>query len=159
MTEGAYLIDRIRHKCREDGGCLIWTGDVSSDSKNPRIHSEGKRIPLRPLLWAEKHGEPKRGNRIGVSCKTERCIEPEHLVQRTRSQELKGVRRSPATKAKMSAAKRAKSQYTPELIQMIRESDKSHVALAKELGMNYQTVAKFRRQMDYVGNPFVGLMA
>jgi hypothetical protein len=159
MSEGAYLLDKIRHKCIEDGDCLIWQGAYTSTGGRPRIYIGRKWLALRNLLWVEKNGQPKKGHRIGVSCGTDGCIE--HLVSRGRSAELKGIRRSVSTKAKIAASKRAKSAYTPEFIAMVRESPENHLVLAEKLGMHYQTISRIRNHdvwKDYT-NPFAGLGA
>lgn len=161
MTEGAYLMDRIRHKCLEDGDCLIWQGDKSVDGV-PRYYIDRKRKNLRHLLWVEKNGrEPDAGKRVGVRCKRAGCVAEDHLVARSRQQELKGVKRTPDTKIRIALAKRKSSKYSDEFVQMVREMAGNHLEIAKQLGMHYQTVQRIRKheiRREYV-NPFAGLGA
>jgi hypothetical protein len=164
MTEGAYLRDRIRAKCIEDGDCLIWQGDKTSDKKRPLFYNvEGKRKNLRHMLWVEKNGgEPKKGRRIGVSCDRDCCVADEHLIDRTRTQELKGIKRTVAVKAKIAKARRKNSKYSDEWVAMVRDSEKGHLQLAKELGVHYQTISRIRSngmRRDYTANHFAGLGA
>ena len=161
MSEGAYLLERVRARCYEEGDCLIWTGDVSGDGMRPRFFVDGARVPIRKALWEALHGPVKEGCRIGTSCKTLHCVEPAHLIQRTRSMEMKGIKRSTATKAKIAAARRVGSTYTPELVAEIRGSDLTHTALAESLNLPYKHIRRIRNfdiWKDYI-TPFAGLGA
>ena len=162
MPEGPYLMDRIRHKCVEDGDCLIWQGDKSIDGR-PRYYIDGKRKNLRHLLWVDKFGrEPEEGRRVGVRCRRDCCVAEEHLVARNRQQELKGIKRKPDTKIRIALARRKGSKYSDEFVRMVREMPGSHLDIAKELGMHYQTVQRIRKhemRRELAANPFAGLGA
>lgn len=158
MSEGSYLADRIRSRCIEEGDCLLWQGALSVDGV-PRFFMNGQSVSLRRLLWVERHGELSPKVRIGVKCRAQRCVEPKHLVIRHRSEDIKGLRRSPAFKAKIAATKRAKSRFTPELIASIRSSPLNNSALGRELGLNQAVIAKIRNHevwKDYT-SPMFGL--
>lgn len=186
MSEGAYLgsffgrrlSERIEHpwpkvaldaavelcmlmepRVVEEGDCLLWTGATTADGDRPKVYSAGEAFPVRLMIWKAMHGDPKPGFRIGAKCGTPLCVEPSHLIERDRAKELKGIKRSIATKAKIAKARRAQSAYTPEFVEMVRSSPKNHLELSKELDMPYQTIQKWRKhalRQNYV-TPFAGL--
>ena len=162
MSEGAYLLERIRLQSVEEGDCLIWQGGCTGDGNRPRVYMDGKPVPLRRALFMDfGPTKLKPGERVGVKCGTHLCVAPEHLAPRSRSKELKGIKRSTATKAKIANARRAQTGFTTEFVEMVRNSPKSHLELSKELGMHHQTIQKWRthaRRQNYV-TPFSGLGA
>jgi hypothetical protein len=160
VIEGSYLLEKIRHRCIEEGDCLLWQGAVLSEGL-PRLYSNGQSTSLRRLLWVEKHGEISSDVRIGAKCRVGLCVAPAHLIIRDRCDELKGTRRSQAFKAKIAAAKRSKSRFTPDFIEMVRTSPLNNCALGREIGLNHAIVAKIRNHQvwkDY-STPFAGLGA
>lgn len=160
MIEGSYLLERIRARCTEEGDCLLWGGATSAGGL-PRVWKDGLSTSLRRLLWIEKHGEIPSDVRIGVKCRVDLCVAPAHLVIRDRCDELKGTRRSQAFKAKIAAAKRSKSRFTPEFIAMIRGSLLNNCALGREIGLDHRIIAKIRNHevwKDYTA-PLSGLGA
>ncbi len=159
--DGAYLFNKIKARCTEEGDCLLWPGNTTADGARPKVWLAGKSVPLRRALWEEMHGNLKRGERVGVDCKTLLCVARSHLVITTRSQELKGIRRDASFGAKIAATKRAKSRFTPEIVEAVRSSSLNNVALGKELGMNHQTIARMRRHEIWktYSTPFAGLGA
>jgi hypothetical protein len=153
------LFERIRHKCIEDGDCLMWQGSMQSQNGSPFVYTEGRnRAPIRKLLWEESGKKIKDGHRIGVVCRNARCVAPEHLVQRSRRDDTKGRKRTLAEKARISETKRAKSPLA-DVAPAILASEASDKQIADELGLKYGTVWKIRRRVEYKGNPFVGLGA
>lgn len=158
MSEGSYLMDRIRSRCTEEGDCLLWGGALSTDGI-PRLYMDGQSNSLRRLLWIEKHGDIESSVRIGAKCRENRCVAEAHLVIRDRCDDIKGLRRSQAFKAKIAAAKRAKSRFTPEFIEMVRSSPLNNCALGRQVDLDHRVIAKIRNHevwKDYA-SPFAGL--
>lgn len=151
----------IEGRLVEEGDCLIWTGAVS-DSGNPRVWVDGSSDVLRRTLWTAMNGEPEPDDRIGVRCRVARCVEPSHLIKQQRTDELKGVKRTEAFKAKVATAVRAaKATLTQEQVDMIRASPLNNVELARQMNRRHQTIARVRTHdiwKSYV-NPFAGLGA
>lgn len=159
MTEGAYLMSVIRSRCVEEGDCLLWTGEVDRTGRQPRFYVDGKRTSVRLSLFRELKGEPKDGYRIGVRCGTARCVEPDHLVARTRSQALKGVKRSLATRAKIARARAPHRKLSDEQVAEIRASDLNQYELAAIHGVSQKSISRVIRNETFqtYGGHFAGL--
>lgn len=159
MTEGVYLIDRLRHRCVEDGDCLIWQGDVAAGCKAPKYYFKGRRIPLRTAMWEELHGALPAKRRVGMKCGTTRCIEPTHMTLRTRSQELKGIKRTVVTLQRISAARRARSKLTAADCIEIRASNLSQYKLAALYGVSQKSISRVIRHETFqtYSSPWAGL--
>ena len=161
MSEGAYLMDRIRARCREDGDCLIWTGAMNE--RGPVVTVDRKQLSVRRVAWEERNGKPfPTGKVASVDCEDKACIE--HIVPRTRSQLNARTNRrhsSIARAAKVSATKRQNSKLSDADVIEIRMTDRPMKEIAAEKGISTVYAYLIRRgdfRRDY-SSPFAGLGA
>lgn len=164
MSEGAYLMEKIRSRCIEEGDCLIWTG---GSIKTPHLCVQGKKMSVRKLVL-ELNGVVilTQSKLFGVGCGTPHCVALDHIRQRSRAQHAKffgnlGVYSGPLKIAKMAATKRSKSKLDDEKVAAIRASDKSSKKLSKEYGVaaSYITSIKAGKLWKAYNSPFAGLGA
>lgn len=153
-------LDRVLGRTRESGDCLEWAG-YAVEGKFPQIRVNWKLYPVRRLVWQLVRGPAKPEQWIGTTCENPLCVNPDHLVARTRSKALKGNTHAVMHKLKIAQTRRKGSYVTQEMVREIRSSNETNIALAKRLGMTHDYVSKIRlgkRRADYV-TPFQGLGA
>lgn len=153
-------MDRILGRTRESGDCLEWAG-YAIEGKFPQIRVDWKCYPVRRLVWQLVHGPAKPEQWIGCNCDNPLCVNPDHLVARTRSKALKGARRTVTHKQKIAKTRRAGSKVTMEMVREIRTSGERNIDLANRLGLTQSYVSRIRlgkAWVEYV-TPFQGLGA
>lgn len=157
-------MDTIRDRCDEVGDCWIWRGAVSHGTA-PAINIDGKSTSVRRFV-AGLLGRQTNSRYITACCGEPLCVSPDHLRAVTRSQlniltaKRTGYGQSLARAAKIAQARRRHARLSPELVQMIRESDLSDAQLATQLGVARSTVNDVRRGdtwRDY-HNPWTQLL-
>lgn len=152
-------MDRVLGRTREVGGCLEWAGHTSL-GKWPQIRVEGKLYPVRRLVWQLVRGATRSDLWITNKCNNPLCVNPDHLIAHTRGKAMTGNTRPAAHRAKIAAAKRAKSALTMEMVREIRSSDDSNPDLAARYGISASYVSHLRNTpalwKDY-SSPFAGL--
>lgn len=159
----------IKARCREDGDCWLWTMTVN-DSGCPRYstHVGGRPTSFQPRRIAWQLGNPGKTlgrGLVGTSCGNPRCLNPEHLVKRTKGEVISLMSTNPATRAKkMAAAVRRRGLSTKldmEKARYIRSSTKTLAVVAGELGISIALASKIRRGELWKehSNPFAGLVA
>ena len=163
MIEGEYLITKYRAHCVEEGDCLIWQ---RGNGKLPQITVNGKKENIRKLIAMERGDRMIKGAVFGCSCLTQKCIAPDHIRQRNRSQHGEffgalGAYSGPLKIAKMAATKRAKSKLDDEKVAEIRASSKTAKQLSAEYGVaaSYITSIRAGNLWKSYSNPFSGLGA
>lgn len=160
------LLQRIRSRCIEDGGCLLWQGAMA-DGSCPSMKVDGKAINVRRAFYElTTRGAIPEGKHIGVLCECKRCLS--HIGPTTTAEVSKRVAAkagyTTATHgARIAAGKRKQSRFGDDVIQTIRAADPEETGrnLAERMGMDVSYVCKIRRGLmrkDYA-NPFAGLMA
>lgn len=155
-------------QAKEDGDCMIWQGQFRSNA--PRIWRGNDYVSVRALVM-ESLGKRRPGRIFfGTSCGNERCICPDHIVQRTPTDHHARIVRLASSgtslavrTAKTAAIMRAKfGKVTMEQVREIRASEKTNKALAAEYGVALETLREIRvgqRWRELGGsNPFAGLM-
>lgn len=155
------LIDKLRHRCREEGDCLIWTGRHSV-SNVPRLGNAS----LRRLIYAEANGPFQDRFLVTTTCGNALCINPEHLKTTTKSAVLKrayatsdlAVRRSITS----TRTARANAKLSIEAAREIRASGETIKVLAARYGVHQSLISFVRRGQAWkesaAANPFQGLM-
>lgn len=147
MSEGAYLLERIRSRCVEDGDCLMWQGATDS-SGTPLMRLNGSRsnVPVRRVvLQAIGKWSGKKNHVASNVCCASACVSEEHAREFSRSYLIKraaertGYHLSPVRNAKLAAAHRNKKLDDPALREAIKNSPLSTRALAREYGVS-QTI-------------------
>lgn len=158
-------LDTIYGRCDEVGDCWIWRGACSH--KAPAINIGGMSTSVRRFIAGTLQGKSIKGRYVTVCCGEPLCVAPDHLRVVTRSQlntmaaRRTGYGQNLARAAKLAQARRRRARLSPELVQMIRESDLSDAQLAKQLGVAKSTINDARRGdtwRDYHNNPWTQLL-
>lgn len=158
MTEGTYLLDRIRHRCREDGDCLLWTGH-KSESGVPRMASKS----LRRLVYEDRNGPLKDRMNVSVTCEHSLCLV--HLKANTKGAILKRVYATTDLRQRRSVTRTALARKTAKLdiekVRAIRSSGDTIDVLAERYGVDRARISQVRRGVAWKdhANPFAGLGA
>lgn len=151
-----------RKAARDDmTGCLIWQAHASL-GKHPQMRFGGTIVPARRVIFQFLRGPAKPERQIGVRAKCHcLCVDPEHLVSRTKAQAGKGHVVKLATKVKIAQTRRRQSsKLDSATVQAIRNSDNAGRALAEEHQVSNSLVSRIRRGSawrEYTG-PWAGLM-
>lgn len=141
-------------------GCLVWQGHATA-GKHPQMRFEDKAAPARRVIFQFLRGPVKAGRQVGVRLDCHcLCVDPEHLVARTKAQAGKGHEVKLATKVKISTAQRRKGKLTTARVHAIRNSTEPCHALAQEHQVSKSIVSRVRRGhawREYTG-PWAQLM-
>lgn len=144
----------------EVGDCLEWKGAYRATATPlPLWNSTSVRL----IVWRMVNGEVREGLRLTASCKNHKCVHPDHLRERRRAEEIFGITRSNAFKAKIAATKRTQMAIdgmSMGVAREIRNSPESSSEIARRLNMNEMWVGMVRRHKrwaEYV-TPFTGLI-
>jgi hypothetical protein len=161
MNTGAYLMDKVRTRCTEDGDCLRWSGAMTT--RGPVVTVAQKQIQLRRIVWEDAHGTPFPSDRVAsMDCDNPDCLHAEHIIARTRAQlNARTLRRhtSIGRNAKIAHTKRKASKLSDEGAEDIRTSELPAQELADKWGISKTYVymirgGRFRRNY---ASPFAGL--
>lgn len=137
-------MDWLHARVREEHGCLIWTHHVDKDGM-PRatVDSQYGRA-VRRWVYACHHPDIELGKRVvGVTCKEPLCLNPAHLVVRTKRAACQlasanGSYRDPMVIAKRAESLRKASTFSlekaRELRRRVHEGERLPV-LAVEMGL------------------------
>lgn len=153
-------LEEIYARCTEDGDCLIWTGPANN-YRHPTLSGAA----VRRIVWRLLHGEIPDGKLVTTNCGDSLCLCKDHLVLTTKSEvSLKVAQRHDyALRKAASNARTAREKFgliTMDIARDIRESDKTGVALAAELGVSVYLISNVRTHKSWRehSNPFAGLM-
>ena len=141
--------------------CMVWQGHAHL-GKHPQMRWEGKATSARRVAFEFLRGPIKGVKQIGVreDCHC-LCIDPEHLVARTKAQAGKGHLVKLATKVKIAETRRGQSlKLDSATVHAIRNSDDAGRALAEQHQVSNSMVSRIRRGnawREYTG-PWAGLM-
>lgn len=154
----AYLERKTVHD--EISGCMVWQGHASM-GKHPMMRFEDKAVPARRVVFTFLRGRIPGGRQIGVrdTCHC-LCMDPEHLVARTKAQAGKGHAVKLSTRVKISTAQRRRSKLDTAAVQAIRMSAEPCTVVAAEHRVSVSIVSRIRRGdawREYTG-PWAGLM-
>ena len=152
-----WLRAHIESKCVREGGHMLWAGNWDQYRRGV-IQVDGRRYDVRRELWRMKTGHQLRtSSSVTSRCEHEKCMT--HLRQTTRAGEP-GHKHNLATRKKLAEQKRSRSKYGPELIALVKASDKSHKQIARETGVALSTVGAIRsgRLWRDFSNPWAGLI-
>lgn len=141
-------------------GCMVWQGHASLGAY-PQMRFGDKPVATRRVIFeflrGPIKGEKQIGVRAGCHCL---CVDPEHLVARTKAQAGKGHQVKLATKVKIAQTRRRASRLDTATVQAIRMSPLAGKALAAEHQVSMSIVSRIRRGQawrEYTG-PWAGLM-
>lgn len=156
MSEGAYLMEKIRSRCVEEGECLIWPGAVNS--RGPVATIRQKQFSLRKVAWEDAHGKAFPPDRVASpGCKDPLCLA--HVVAKTWKQ-LNSRTPTVAHRAKISMSKRRGSKLDEAAVAEIRFSSEPMSILIGRHGISKAYGYMIKRgdnRRDY-SSPFAGLL-
>lgn len=153
-------------RCEEVGDCMEWQGGYTGNG-HPSVRHNKQNVLARRLAYTLAGNVIKAKHVLANTCNNPRCIDPEHVVQRTEKQHMihmgkQGRQSDHLRSAKIAATKRASSQakLTEEQVREIRASSKTQRQLAAEYGINPTRINGIRqgRMWKDFSNPFAGLM-
>lgn len=159
------LADKLDQHCEESGDCMLWGGPLVQ-RKFPVLNVDRKK------LYVKRHAMQLMGHVLGrkvvtSKCGNQLCVNPEHLVLVTKAKMVEmtvaahgGNLNTPASKAKIAAALRAKSPLTQEEVADIRNSNDSITTIARRYDISEAYAYMLRRgdwRRDYNATPFSGL--
>lgn len=171
-------IDQVRGACRIDDitGCWVWTG--ATDKGQPKIYAPdwtnrdgalttqtGQRAVWHML---NQHAIPTRW-RVYSTCRTARCLNPEHLKVGSQKQWGRdsaawgALRGDIRVQVRNRRTGQARSDLTPETYAEVLTSKEKGVEIARRLDVSESTVSKARRGtivcFQPIGGMFSGLLA
>lgn len=158
MITADWLLARVI----ERDGCLVWNLQCCNDGKDPRAVVNRRKINVRRAVWAAMHErQPNVTDGVVPCCGTLGCVDPAHMVARSRSQIQTGIPKTFAHKVAIAETWRKKSKLPQEKVKEILQSDLIGKEEAARHGIcksmvNLIRAGKLRR--DY-SSPFVGLGA
>lgn len=159
MTASEKLMSNIKARCTECGDCWLWDGAVNVAGL-PR-YGKGS---ARRRIWAALNGPIVGPYFVGCNCDERRCLNPKHLVLRTKSSVSKDGHAN-AIKAKRHLAvtiiARAKGKLNDQAARQIRESDETLKVLAERYGVHFSLISKVKTGKAWrpLSSPFAGLGA
>ncbi len=148
---GIRTLDDIRDRCFVDDitGCWLWRGAMAHATPSMRLPELDRTVGAGVAICVLTTGEtPAPGVVWHRTCRSQLCVAPEHRQPGTRSTQMAfmlGVPKTSATKARIAASKRRRSKVTPEVVEEIRSSSESSVALAAKHGMSVTHACRIRR--------------
>lgn len=125
----------------------------------PAIWVDGATVPMRRASFIARGGVTRPGYRITTICENPLCVAEEHIVQRSVSKVVGGPR-TPASRARLEAALRARATLDMEKARAIRASDKTPAELSAEYGVGVTAIyAVLKHRSWRERGVFSGLMA
>lgn len=144
----------------EISGCAVWQAHASL-GKHPMMRMQDRAVPARRVIFEFLRGpipaERQVGTRPRCHCL---CVEPTHLVARTKAQAGKGHPVKLATRIKIAETQRRRSKLDLATVQEIRAGDRPGTEVAADLQVSVSIVSRIRRGdawREYTG-PWAGLM-
>lgn len=155
------MLTKIKQNTIDEGSCMIWQGQLSQ-GKYPQMRFYSSNGPVRLKIFTVLFGAPKKGYQIGVSCGVFRCVNPAHLISRSKSAASKGVSCTLVSIAKIRLAMQKKSLVMDwDKVREIRASSESGLALDRKYNLSRGHASRIRNYKIWVEatNPFTGLGA
>ena len=154
-------LEYIQARAVECGECWIWKQHCKDDLF-PYCRIGGKYQPVRNAAYKALIGPIEPGYQVGVKCKTHNCVNPRHLVARTKSEAAKGYVMKPVTKQRLRVSKQAQSVLLDaEKVADIRASDLTATEIERKYGLSSGYACKIRSGKAWALpiTPFSGLGA
>jgi hypothetical protein len=162
MSDGAYLVERIRRNSTECGDCLLWTG-YCNNGIMPVINIDRKPTAVRRAMWEATHGTVKDGHEVVHTCESRKCVAVEHLETITKGERRKRMALVRNTQQSASAVRIMRERFsklTMEKAREIRASDEQGKVLAERYGVTPQLVSLVRTGKSWAEpSPWAGLGA
>ena len=159
LTADTLALRKILDRAVEEGDCMIWRGKVNRAGQPCLADTTARR-----RVWELARGPISAGMQVSFDCGCRRCINPGHLLLRTRSEVSRASLSRPHVKARLVAsstrsAHASKGKITMAIAREIRASTKTGKQLAAELACSDSLISLVRRNKSWVepGNPWAGL--
>ena len=110
-------------------GCWLWDGCTDDLGYGRMYHPEKKRSYLAHRYMFERHHRRPAADTLDHTCRTPGCINPAHLVETTRQENVRIG---------------ARAKLTHEAARAIRESSDRAVDLAVRFGVSRSTISNVR---------------
>lgn len=151
------LLDLLA-RTESDGECLDWTGYAAGGTE-PQWRVQGQFWLVRRLMWTLTRGPIRPKHQVAVSCGSDRCVHPDHLVSRTRSAVMTGKPKALKHRIGIALARRRASMLTPELVREVRGSAEPGNVIERRLGLQKGYASRIRRETVWknYSSPFAGL--
>ena len=120
--------------CGYETPCWVWTGRIGSRSGYGWLRRNGVDMQAHRAFYQDRFGPlpPGHAQELHHLCENPPCCNPDHL--------------KPST---VSEHRFAHSKMTPEGAELIRASDKTHMALAREFGVSPALIWMIRNNRAY----------
>lgn len=149
QRNGISTIEALKERCVVDDitGCWKWTGaqyDGNPYAWHPVIE---KRCAIGKLIcWLKTAKLPAQGEIWHRTCDCVGCVNPDHYRKGNRSTLMKAVRPTLDTlhKARITAAQRARSRFTDEMVREIQSSTEPDKVVAGRFNTSPKTLWYFR---------------
>lgn len=137
-------LDFLQARCTACGECLLWKGKMKDHQ--PVATIEGKTAKMRRLIWALTHpNAPIASWVVLTTCEDERCVSPDHLVQRKRNAHHVGVKRPFSHRRRAAAAQRARATLDLVAVEDIRFGGGTLAQAAAKHGVSIAWASRIRR--------------
>lgn len=150
----------IRDRCTEVGDCWEWSGALSNNRtpccclptaypKQPGTRATRANITV--LAWEAHTGKSAAGKSVWRTCCNHLCVNPKHMKAGTRAQmsayfaDKGAYKRSPASIATITKAKRKDAKLNMAMAREIRASPLPAVAVAPIYGVHHSMVTRIRQ--------------
>lgn len=158
-----FTLDDLLARVRDDGsGCLIWACFAHA-GRFPQWSLDGPQRAVRRSLYRLVHGTVRPDLQVGVRCRQELCVHPDHLVARTKSTVQRGAKMPVTHRANAAKAKWSVSKLTAEQIAEIKSSTVTTQAEADRYGISRTQHYRIRTNRQWaqvtVSSPWTGLGA
>jgi hypothetical protein len=161
--KAVFSLEWLHARAIADSGCLVWRCACKDVNHRPVARINGRQQAVRRLVWEHMHGKPvPAGRRATTNCDTPLCVHPDHIITEQVGARLKGIKRSYATKVKISRTKTVASAFDDAQIAAIRVQPGTVKQVAAAQGMSPSFVQRIRvgKARPAAGNnPFLQLMA
>lgn len=145
--------EQIRQFIRDNviitGDCWIWQRNVNKRYARPQMCFRGKQVATHRASFTVFNGEIPEGLVVRhhpTLCNNSMCVNPAHLLLGTQADNVNDIRIAGNVR---EATDNHNSKLTEEQVRMIRASDKTNVALSRELGVGATTISYIRHNKRY----------
>lgn len=160
MTEGAYLMERIKAKTIECGDCLIWQGYCNRGT-TPVININKVPTAVRRLVYLNEKGPVHPGWEVVGTCESPKCVSAEHMKQVTMADRRREMSRKRNSRQSLRAVQKMRTNHaklTMEKAREIRASDEPTMLLAQRYGVSGTLIGYVRSGRSWAEpSPWNGL--
>lgn len=141
------LAERFARYVQKDdpSGCWLWTGSMSRNYG--QIGRHGRPLLAHRAAWELAHGDIPNGLYVLHRCDNGRCVNPAHLFLGTQRDNIRDM--VAKGRDRFTGERAYQAILTTEQVRTIRCSTESARAIAKRLGVAFQTISDVRRRKNW----------